>query len=282
MSCEYELNTEPFQNFVNTTLLEELRETQIPSNPNFSGTFNSFNVDGISYKGKGGDAECAGYDYNYTAYLNSMSNVLQLEIVFPSSTFCLTDTTLRSLPSTITRTYQYKYLDPLVAAVNCSAESAEYVPLPYCPQCCSDIFEACFYESCCNGCIDQSSTLIYVPVYYIGNIATTPNEAAIDTEVTINSTLPSGYNVVSSVDVQMPVGFFSRVSTLFFYDLKITNMDVNVSNVEFTSSAFSPPGGINLSAFNNNFTELVNQYLVPLANQAIEKNAFQFNFIYSN
>jgi hypothetical protein len=282
MSCEFELNTSTFQNFVNTTLLEQLRETPIPPNPNFSGTFNSFDVDGIEFQGSGGNSTCAGYDYNYKVFLNSMSNVLQFEIIFPSSSFCLTDISPKNLPSTIATSYQYKYIDQLVAKVNCSSNSAAYIPIDNCPLCCSDPFESCFYKTCCNGCINQQSTLIYIPVDYVGDIATTPNQAAIDTSVTVGSTLPSGYTVVTSTDVIMPVGFFSRVSTLYLYDLKVTNMDVNVSNVEFTSSPFSPPGGLNLSYFNNNFTELVNKYLVPLANQAIANNAFQFNLIYSS
>ncbi len=110
MSCLIELNTEPFQYFVNNTLLKQLANTTIPPNANFTGTFNSFDIDGISFKGSGGNSTCAGYDYNYSVYLNSLQNAMDFEIVFPSSAICLTDLSTKSFPSTVARSYQYKYL----------------------------------------------------------------------------------------------------------------------------------------------------------------------------
>ena len=116
---------------------------------------------------------------------------------------------------------------------------------------------------------------------YTGTVTTKPNPDTITLSYVTGNTLPSGYTIVGSYTVNLPAGFISKLKTLYFYKFDITEMMVNITDIQI-SGIPTPPGGFNVSEFNSEFNSLVTQYLVPYLNTLVNNQAFEFKFIYNN
>jgi hypothetical protein len=287
MSCLYTLNIAPFQNAINSTVLPAIGDSPIPSSysSTATGQFNNitFVNGGLEFSGSDGNTTTAGYYLTYDLYVKSLASILQFNIQFPSSTLCLGETSYQ-FPLITIKTFNYNYYNSIKSNILVNSNQYAYTP-QYTTQvcavcCCGDPISSCCYDTCdCkNETIPSTYPGIETSESYSGTITTTPSPDTISLSYTISDTLPSGYNISQVYEVQLPPGYISPYSTLFIYNLNVTELAIHIEDVTITGVP-APPGGWNISAFNSDFNTIVSKYLVPYLNTFIQNNAFQFNLV---
>jgi hypothetical protein len=293
MSCQYSISIAPYQNGVNTTLLPDIGNTPLPPNSDTTGTFNNmtFENGGIDFSGSVGDTCTAGYYVTYTGAILNLENAMNFTIEFPSSTYCLEEGRIQEFPFTTTNTYNYTYFSSISSSIKVTSEQCIYAPAivngdcDVC--CCGDIFSSCCWDTCncktncadstyyCFGDPNDGICAICSAEAYVGTVTTKPNPDDITISYVTNNVLPTGYTIVATYRVKLPVGFRTKLTTLYFYNFDVKEMNVSIQQVN-VSGIVEPPDGWNVAEFNSEFNSLVAQYLVPYLNTLVNKQAFEF------
>jgi hypothetical protein len=273
MSCQYPpFNIAPYQDGVNATLIPGIGNTPLPPNSDTKGTYNkiSFGSSAALFSGSYGDTCGAGYYTTYDGNLDSLVGVMDFNIIFPSSTYCIEPgpTQLQQLPFTTNKTFGYAYYNKVQADFTVSGKACTYIPAIK-GEPCSDSTYYCFGDpslGVCAACVSDKYT----------NAVVTANLGPdnISLSYVTGSTLPSGYDIVASYEIELSYTF-SPIQTLYFYDFDVTNMKVSVGDVS-VSVVPEPPGGWDVSQFNDVFNGVVSLYLVPYLNTLIKNQAFEF------
>jgi len=289
MSCQYSISIAPYQNAVNSTILPEIGETELPSNSDTTGTYNNmkFTNGGITFSGSVGNTTTDGYYVTYSGSVTTLQDIMNFTIDFPSSTYCLEPGRSQNFPFTTTKTYNYTYFNDIQSELSINTNSCVYSPqYKACDYpCCSDPLESCFYDWKCCETIDSGYDCcrVCIPVPYSGLVTTNPEPDTITLSYVTNNTLPSGYKIVESFVVNLPAGFFSPLSTLYFYNFDVTEMNVNIQSVSLSLTPTTTiPITLDVSTFNSDFNTLVTKYVVPYLNTLINGQAIEFQFVYNN
>jgi hypothetical protein len=295
MSCQYSISIAPYQNAVNSTILPEIGETELPSNSDTTGTYNNmkFTNGGITFSGSVGNTTTDGYYVTYNGSITTLQDVMNFTIDFPSSTYCLEPGRSQNFPFTTTKTYNYTYFNDIQCELSINSNNCVYTPqvtgeVCYEVCCCGNPISSCCYDTCdCSDEVIVPSTYdcckVCVPVPYSGLVTTKPEPDTITLSYVTGNTLPSGYKIVESFVVNLPAGFFSPLSTLYFYNFDVTEMNVNIQSVTLSLTPTIDIGlTLDVSTFNSDFNTLVTKYLVPYLNTLINGQAIEFQFVYNN
>jgi hypothetical protein len=298
MSCEYGgINIAPYQNGINNTLIPAIGNISLPSNSDTSGTYNNISftsgAPSTSFSGSYGNTCTAGYYTTYSGDVNNLKNVMDFTIQFPLSEYCIEPQRGKNqqFPFTTTKTYNYTYFNEISSSFNVSGKACTYIPAIKdgdCQQCCtSDPLEACYWDFTCDCKTDCSASTYYcngtsgktcalcVSGGYSATVKAKPGTDTITLKYTIGTTLPSGYTIVGKYKITLPDNT-PAPKNLYFYNFDITNMGISIGDVS-VSNIPEPPGGWDLSQFNDVFEGLVSIYLVPYLNTLIKNQAFEIN-----
>ena len=130
MSCQYSLSIASYQDAINTTLLPDVGNTDLPPNSDTSGTFNdmSFENGGISFSGNIGNTTTDGYYVTYNGNILNLKNVMNFTIEFPSSTYCLEPGRSQQFPFTTSKTYNYTYFSSISSSIKVTSQQCVYIP----------------------------------------------------------------------------------------------------------------------------------------------------------
>lgn len=273
------LTTTDLDTIVNENILPLLAKTTIPTNPNLNGTFDNFSCTGINFSGTDGNTTTAGYYYTYNIELQNVQNALNLDLSYNGSGLVICSSGIET--TNLNFSTNYDYFSQISAKVNVQTQQEIYIPQtssPICAVCCcGDVFSSCCYDTCdCTNIVTPStySSDFLIPIGYTGTISTTPNTSSLSTSLTISSTLPTGYQVIQTVNYIITD---TPIPPLYIYNIKIDTFNVNLSTIT-VSGIPAPPGGFDVSEFNSDFNTLISKYILPLLNELFTKSAIQINF----
>lgn len=277
MSC-ITITPEEIINLINTYVIPYVQN--IPINDEyFSGTLNDMTCSNLTVSGSGGNTTTDGYYYTYSASINNIKQLFDLEIV--QELFLVSVCPSTEYNTSLYSSLNYKYTKNISINVDVQTNSEAYIPevtAPVCAVCCcGDPISSCCYDSCdCTNVVTTPSSYdpdLLIPTDYTGTVSLQISESYISLNYIVSSTKPtSGTFETIPISTEYP-----DISPIYIYNLNITSFTLNIQSISL-SGIPEPQGGLNISGIDDTLNTYFAEYILPTLNTDIETLVLELTF----